>query len=276
MRAPRTLWASIILLGLLLGACSMDRRAEVDAGEYAPAQTAARSTVERVRVDRVHRMAWFVHADGSYVIVPFSPRSPSEWPLGCPTNAGSTAMEVLELEAEALTVASTSFHRPVLVRNCPSNPEEVVLRSDGEIGGSGTACSGAEVCLVFEQAPSTTSLPPLMKGYELYSWIGTGEDAWTYALVTGTNRNKSYAELSAPENVVTGDGWVKITVQGTDALESMLGLLPEDETIAWLDTRQAEGAPALERAFPDPEIVQAIEQTCRQRGIHLMTLEADL
>jgi hypothetical protein len=269
------LLAAVILLGVLSTACSIHRRAKVAPGEYEPVRSASNSTVERMRVDRDHRTAWFILANGSRVITPFIPRPRSEWPEGCPTNVGSTAMEVLEIEMEVLTIAETVFHWPVLVRNCPPSPEEIVLRSDGEIDGGGTACSGTRECFVFAAVPGTMSLPHSMKGYELYSWIGEGEDGWIYTLVTGTNRDKSYAELAAPENVVTEDGWIKLTVRGTDALESVLDLLPEDETIIWFDAGQLEGAPAMERAFPDPAVVREIERACQQREIHLMTLASE-
>ncbi|MGD1992515.1 MAG: hypothetical protein PVI59_04905 [Anaerolineae bacterium] len=275
MRTRRTLLAAVILLGVLSTACSIHRRAKVAPGEYEPVRSASNSTVERMRVDRDHRTAWFILANGSRVITPFIPRPRSEWPEGCPTNVGSTAMEVLEIEMEVLTIAETVFHWPVLVRNCPPSPEEIVLRSDGEIDGGGTACSGTRECFVFAAVPGTMSLPHSMKGYELYSWIGEGEDGWIYTLVTGTNRDKSYAELAAPENVVTEDGWIKLTVRGTDALESVLDLLPEDETIIWFDAGQLEGAPAMERAFPDPAVVREIERACQQREIHLMTLASE-
>lgn len=276
MRTRRALLAALILLGALPTACSVHRRAEVAAGEYAPVRSASSLAIETVRVDRDHEMAWFILADGSYVIVPFTPRPRSEWSEGCPTNVGSTAMEVLEIEMEDLAIAETPFHRPVLVRNCPPSPEEIVLRSDGEIGGGRTAGSGATECLVFAAVPGTTSLPNSMKGYELYSWIEEGEGAWIYTLVTGTNRSKSYAELAGPENVVTEDGWIKLTVRGTDALKSVLDLLPEDETITWLDAGRLEGAPTMERAFPDPTVVREIERACQRREIHLTRLGAEL
>ena len=39
-----------------------------------------------------------------------------------------------------------------------------------------------------------------MKGYELYSWkVGTD---WNYTLITGTNRPKTFEEVSAATGVV--------------------------------------------------------------------------
>jgi hypothetical protein len=155
-------------------------------------------------------------------------------------------MEVLEIETEALTIESTTFHRPVLIRNCPPDPVEIVLRSSGEIGGTGNACGGTVECITFETASSATSLPRSMKGYELYSWYVEEEDAWYYTLVTGTNRWKSYAEVSTPESVITEDDWVKITVRGIDSLKSVLDLLQEGEIVIERDAGWLEATPPVE------------------------------
>jgi hypothetical protein len=182
-------------------------------------------------------------------------------------------MEVLELEIETLTIASTTFHRPLLVRNCPPNPEEVVLRSSGEIGGAGTACSWTDECIAFETAPGVALVPHSIKGYELYSWYLEEEDAWYYTLVTGTNRAKSFGEVSTSESVITQDGWIKITVRGVDALKSLLDLLPEGEIVNWLDPLQLEGAPAVGEARPDQAVVREIERYWQRRNIRLNVVD---
>jgi hypothetical protein len=69
---------------------------------------------------------------------------------------------------------------------------------------------------------TTSLLPRSMKGYELYSWYVAEADAWYYTLVTGTNRAKSYAELSTLDSVITKEGWVKLTVKGESALRATL------------------------------------------------------
>ena len=265
--------ALVVLLGSLLTGCLTRRWVDIAAGEYAPVHGAGASgpasMIEAVRVDRDNQTAWFMLSDGSQVIVSFTPLPRAEWPAGCPTNIYSTYMEVLEIETEVLTIASTTFHRPVLVRNCPPDPVEIVLLSSGKVGGSGNACSETGECIRFEKASVATSIPRSMKGYELYSWYVEEEDAWDYTLVTGTNRVKSYAELSTPESVITRDEWVKITVRGMDALKSVLDLLPEGETITWLGPGRLEGAPAVEAAFPDREVVRGIERHCQRRTIRL-------
>jgi hypothetical protein len=273
MRIRTSSLALVVLLGSLLAGCLTERRVEIATGEYTPIRGAgasgSSSAIEAMRVDRDNQTAWFMLADGSQVIVSFTPLPRAEWPAGCPTNVSSTYMEVLDIETEDLTVASTTFHRPVLVRNCPPDPVEIVLRSSGKIGGSGTACSGAGECITFEKASSATSLPRSMKGYELYTWYVEEEDAWYYTLVTGTNRVKSLAEISTPGSVITAGDWVKITVRGIDSFRSVLDLLPEGEIVIWLDAGRLEGAPELEEAFPDQAVVREIERHCQRRSIRL-------
>ena len=276
MKDKLTALGLIILLALLAG-CGANRRVEVSAGDYVPVRNANTpddtSAIETVRVYRENQIAWFALTDGTQNIVPFSVRGKAAWPTGCPTNINATRMEVLELETEALVIASTTFENPVLVRNCPPEPEEIVLRSDGEIGGGGNACIGATVCVPFERAPVAISLPHSMKGYELYSWHGEGEDDWVYILVTGTNRSKSYAELAMFESVVTEDDWVVITAKGANALKSALNLLLEGETVLWRDAGQLEGTPVIEVAFPGRNVVREIERYCQRRGIDLVIVD---
>ena len=273
MRRKTASLALVLLLGSLLTGCLIDSWAEIAPGEYAPVRGAGcsrlASTVDAVRVDRDHRTAWFLLADGSLAVVSYVPWPRTEWPAGCPTNINSTHMEVLELETETLTIASTTFRRPLLVRNCPPSPEEVVLRSSGEIGGAGTACSGTGECIAFAPASSAASIPHSMKGYELYSWYSEEAGDWYYTLVTSTNRTKSYAEISTPESAITKDGWVKITVRGVDSLKSVVDLLPKGEIVTWLDSLRLATAPAVGEARPDQTVAREIERYSERRNIHL-------
>jgi hypothetical protein len=66
-------------------------------------------------------------------------------------------MEVLDIEQDVLTIGDATFNEPVLVRDCPSNPVQVILREDGAIGGAFTACPYPEPCIYF--APSSTASP---------------------------------------------------------------------------------------------------------------------
>ena len=60
-----------------------------------------------------------------------------------------------------------------------------------------------------------------MKGYELYSWKVKGR--WHYAVLVGTNRAKSYDEITAKENERIG----------IVALEAELKKLPRGEELFW-------------------------------------------
>ena len=112
-------------------------------------------------------------------------------------------------------------------------------------------------------------LPHSMKGYELYSWPMEGE--WFFTLVTGTNRLKSYEEITSGENVLTEAGWVKITVSGNDAIKAALSRLPAGEQVIWLDGAWLAmvGGERGDLVFPARNIVDDIETHCALLGIEL-------
>ena len=135
-----------------------------------------------------------------------------------------------------------------------------------------TACRGNADSKATAPPTATTAPSPLphsMKGYELYSW--QADDEWHFTLITGTNRLKSLEEITSGADTVSADGWVRISVQGVDAVESLLRRLPEHEEIMWI------GDLWLERAQVDPgsltlpprETTDVIEAYCRQLGLEL-------
>ena len=99
-------------------------------------------------------------------------------------------------------------------------------------------------------------LPQSLKGYELYSWQ-EGED-WHFTLITGTNRNKTLEEITSTINMVKG--WVSVHCIGSEVLKSVLGKLPEGESVFWsngiglTDTSE----PTINLALPDESIVADI------------------
>jgi hypothetical protein len=151
---------STLLVGCALGACSTTRWAEIESGVYVVvdggggSDQAARWAIRRLEIDQDARIAVLVLADGSETVIPFVPRERTEWPAGCPSNIGSTRMEVLDLEVDALKMAATTFERPILVRACPPNPVRLVLRQDGEIGGAGGACIWPSECVFWGLDPN--------------------------------------------------------------------------------------------------------------------------
>jgi hypothetical protein len=87
---------------------------------------------------------------------------------------------------------------------------------------------------------TTHRIPSSMKGYELYSWLQDGQ--WHFTLITGTNRNKTLEEIVAPENSISEDGFVKISVIGAEAIKDVLSKIPVGTFVTWLSQiREASG-----------------------------------
>ena len=90
-----------------------------------------------------------------------------------------------------------------------------------------------------------------MKGYELYSWKSRGE--WYFSLLIGTNRLKTFSEVSSP----------KIRVRGVRALKARLNQLAASEELTW-------SAGLVSRTVLPPEqIVDEVKRYCERRGIVL-------
>jgi hypothetical protein len=143
-----------VLVGTILTGCSLNRWFEVEPGEYVFIQARGGlgqlvyGEIRQLVIDRDERLASFSLVDGTEIVTSFTPRKRAEWPSGCPSNI-PTRMEILDLEGDTLTIGSITFVNPVLVRDCPRNPERVVLREDGDIGGGGSACQIQDRCLIF-------------------------------------------------------------------------------------------------------------------------------
>jgi len=135
-----------VALTTLLG-CSGDRWVEVEPGEYtvidihSESNGATISGIETLAVERESNTIVIELQDGSQLVATFVSRNRQDWPAGCPSNIGSTRMEVLDIQSSNLTVAGVTLNNPILVRNCPPNPNTVILREDGTIGGGGSACA---------------------------------------------------------------------------------------------------------------------------------------
>lgn len=99
-----------------------------------------------------------------------------------------------------------------------------------------------------------------MKGWELYSWPNGNE--WNYSVLIGTNRTKSYEEVTTN----------KIIVFGIDSLKLILNKFPENENIFWI------GEGWLERCWtgnhgdltlPGTETINEIKAYCIQKKLIL-------
>jgi hypothetical protein len=99
-----------------------------------------------------------------------------------------------------------------------------------------------------------------MKGYELYSWKADGK--WYYSLVTGTNRIKTYEEITSNENVRVGDSALK---------EELKKLAPGDQ-VFWMSdapdgARKAVSSPGMK--LPSRQRIKDIMAYCDKLGIRL-------
>jgi hypothetical protein len=143
-----------VVLSALLG-CSADRWAEVEPGEYvvidihSESNGATISGIETLVVERESNTIAIELQDGPPIVATFVAREKQDWPAGCPSNIGSTRMEVLDIQSNNLSIGGMTFNNPILVRNCPPDPNTLVLREDGTIGGAGSACAWPDIDIHF-------------------------------------------------------------------------------------------------------------------------------
>jgi hypothetical protein len=86
------------------------------------------------------------------------------------------------------------------------------------------------------------------KGYELYSWEADGN--WLYALLPGTNRNKTQAEVIAAATDLS-------------TLKRQLSVLAVSEYVFWVPT------PDGHVSLPDPTIVADVSDYCKRLQLDL-------
>ena len=115
-------------------------------------------------------------------------------------------------------------------------------------------------------------LPASLKGYELYSWQVNEE--WIFTMTTGTNRSKSFEEITSTENEFE-DEFVKITVTDLQDLETLLARLPAGTEVFWsgidLTGQVEEGT--LYFSYPPPETVTEITKLAEELDLQLHTLQ---
>lgn len=103
-----------------------------------------------------------------------------------------------------------------------------------------------------------------MKGWELYSWQ-KGND-WSYSILIGTNRLKSYDEVVKNEIVVTGK----------DSLKLVLDRFPAGETITWLGPgwlASCWGSDYKNLSLPPQAIIDEIRQYCIDHDLILVVTD---
>jgi hypothetical protein len=92
-----------------------------------------------------------------------------------------------------------------------------------------------------------------MKGYELYSWKNSA-GGWNYALLLGTNRNKTPNELIDAQTSNRAD------------IERSIAALPQGENILWFASSTFS---SIQIMLPDNASVERIKQLCAERKIQL-------
>jgi len=108
------------------------------------------------------------------------------------------------------------------------------------------------------------TLPRAFKGYELYSWYEA--DEWRFALLTGTNRNKTAEEVRSAQCTISAEGWVHIDADGVDGINAVLSRLPPGEHVFWLaELRDEHGNNAF--ALPPQEDVDAVKAHALECGL---------
>ena len=99
-----------------------------------------------------------------------------------------------------------------------------------------------------------------MKGYELYSWREKGK--WHYLLVPGTNREKSFEEITSNKNIKVGDA----------ALKGELRKLAKGQEVFWMSDigiGQPSGGKLSSMKLPSRARIKEIIAYCNKLGIKL-------
>ena len=103
---------------------------------------------------------------------------------------------------------------------------------------------------------------PAMKGYQLFTWKAKGH--WHYSLLPGTNRERTYEEITAGATVIIG----------TPNFEDELKRLPKGSEVLW----QSDAPPGIKRpssgdviSFKQPsrKRIERIKSHCDKLGIKL-------
>ncbi len=101
-----------------------------------------------------------------------------------------------------------------------------------------------------------------MKGYELYSWKIKGH--WYYSLLPGTNRPKTYDEITA----------TSVVRRGAAGLKAGLQKLPKGEEVFWMSDAPAGASKStagqsLNVKHPSRQRIKGIKAMCDKLGIKL-------
>ncbi|HWN97956.1 MAG TPA: hypothetical protein VNS63_01655 [Blastocatellia bacterium] len=101
-----------------------------------------------------------------------------------------------------------------------------------------------------------------MKGYQLFTWKENGH--WHYSLSPGTNRQRSYEEITSKTSVIVGTG----------KFESALKRLPKGTEVFWHadvppGTRKPASNQPISFKHPSRKRIEGIKSHCDKLGIKL-------
>jgi hypothetical protein len=199
----------IFSLTLLVSGCSLDQSLAIDSGSYVienqgqEIEGTFSVPVVGLQVNRqTGKVTAFLRSGERYQI-PYTARDNGDWPSGCPGNIYSQRMEVFDLGEDGPTAKILGLDSPILVRNCPADPYQLVLRQDGELGGASTACPYPETCLYFRpsESPSRSDNPcqDLTIKLEELEREKSAAESWADALARGYGPGVWYfSELERP------------------------------------------------------------------------------
>jgi len=124
----------------------------------------------------------------------------------------------------------------------------------------GLSCSGPADSSPDGDTEPARNTKPMFKGVELYSWKDAKSGEWLFSLLPGTNRMKTYKEVTDP----------LLAIKGTEALKKNLSKLAVGEQVLWfntIDKMQPVGVPRL--SFPPEQMMNELFDYCRPLGVQL-------
>ena len=99
-----------------------------------------------------------------------------------------------------------------------------------------------------------------MKGYELYSWRENGK--WHYLLLPGTNREKSFEEITSNKNIKVGDA----------ALKGELKKISRGQEVFWMSDvgmGPSSSGKSSSMKLPSRKRIKEIIEYCNKLGIKM-------
>jgi hypothetical protein len=103
-----------------------------------------------------------------------------------------------------------------------------------------------------------------MKGWELYSWQQDGK--WKFSLLGGTNRAKSWSEVSAPTGA---DGLTSQT--DLAVVRGWFARMPKDADVFWAGPGavNVDAQAGARLAYPPDDVFNSLDQAAKDAGLRL-------